>query len=142
VLIPALDENRPATLSPSIVEAILKKELRYDGLALSDDLEMKAISDRYSAADAAAGALAAGCDGFLACGPDVDRHVQSLEGVIRAAEAEQIPWKRVEDALARQRRVKERFLASRRIASDRGRLRDVLGRGEHRAIAEEMARFA
>jgi beta-N-acetylhexosaminidase len=141
VLLPAIDEQRPATLSPAIVDALLKRELGFEGLVISDDLEMKAVSERYSPGEAAAGALAAGCDAFLVCGTDAARHVEALEGVIRAVEREELPLKRVEDALGRQRRVKERFLAKER-APDVGRLRDVLGRGEHRAIAEEMARFA
>jgi beta-N-acetylhexosaminidase len=142
VLIPALDEQRPATLSPAIVDNILKKELGYGGLVLSDDLEMKAISARYSPGEAAAGAIAAGCDAFLVCGPDPEKHVQAIEGIIRAVEAEQLPLARVEDALARHRRVKERFLGRTTRQTEAPRLDEVLGRGEHRAIAEEMARFA
>jgi hypothetical protein len=58
-------------------------------------------------------------------------------------EQERLPYTRVEDALNRQRRAKERFLASAVVARPAtGRsLRDTLGRDEHRAIAEEMARF-
>ena len=142
VLIPAVDEQLPATLSPRIVDAMLKEELGYGGLVLSDDLEMKAISAHYTAGEAAAKAIAAGCDGFLVCGPNADVHVQALEGIIRAVEAEELPLKRVEDALARNRRVKERFLAVEQQPFDERRLVEVLGRGEHREIAEEMARFA
>ncbi len=142
VLIPALDEERPATLSRAVVDGMLKKELGYDGLVISDDLEMKAISARYSPGEAAAAAIAAGCDAFLVCGPDPESHVQAIEGIIRAVETERLPLARVEDALARQRRVKERFLARTVAPGDDARLGDVLGRGEHRAIAEEMARFA
>ena len=42
ILIPAYDGERPATLSPAIVDTLLKKRLGYGGLVLSDDLEMKA----------------------------------------------------------------------------------------------------
>lgn len=142
VLIPAIDEDLPATLSPRIVEAMLKRELGYDGLVLSDDLEMKAISARYGPGEAAVRAVAAGCDAFLVCGPDAGTHVAALEGVIHAVESEQLPLKRVEDALARHRRVKERFLSAEPRPLDERRLSEVLGRGEHRALAEEMARFA
>jgi beta-N-acetylhexosaminidase len=143
VLIPAIDEECPATLSPRIVDAMLKQELGYQGLVLSDDLEMKAISAQYAPGDAAARAIAAGCDAFLVCGPNPEVHVQALEGIIRAVESEELPLKRVEDALARHRRVKERFLAAGRTPpTDERRLSEVLGRGEHRAVAEEMARFA
>ncbi len=142
VLMPALDDELPATLSPRIVDAILKRELGYEGLVLSDDLEMKAISSRYDAGDAAVKAIAAGCDAFLVCGPDPQTHVRALEGVVRAVESEALPIARVEDALARHRRVKERFLPSEPAGLDERRLREVLGRAEHRAVAEEMARFA
>lgn len=142
VLLPAFDEELPATLSPKIVDALLKRELGYDGLVLSDDLEMRAISERYTPGEAGAGAIAAGCDAFLVCGPDPARHVDAIEGVIRAVETEQLPVKRVEDALARHRRVKERFLSGQPPRLDPAMLRDLLGRGEHRAVAEEMARFA
>src|ERR671912_1455110 len=47
ILIPALDETRPATLSPAIVDGLLRRTLGYGGLVLSDDLEMKAISGPY-----------------------------------------------------------------------------------------------
>ncbi len=43
ILIPALDDERPATLSPRIVDGILKRQLGYTGPVFSDDLEMKAI---------------------------------------------------------------------------------------------------
>lgn len=142
VLIPAIDEQLPATLSPRIVDGMLKNELGYQGLVLSDDLEMKAITAQYAPGDAAAKALAAGCDAFLVCGPNPDIHVQALEGVIRAVEAEELPLTRIEDAIARHRRVKERFLGGQPRPVDERRLTEVLGRGEHRAIAEEMARFA
>jgi beta-N-acetylhexosaminidase len=108
---------------------------------LSDDLEMKAISARYSPGEAAAKAIAAGCDAFLVCGPNPDTHVQALEGVIRAMESEDLPLTRVEDALARHRRVKERFLAPPRPLPLTGSaLRNLLGRDEHQAVAAEMAR--
>src|SRR6187399_1745192 len=47
ILVPALDEERPATLSPRIVDGILKRELGYAGPVMTDDLEMRAISSRY-----------------------------------------------------------------------------------------------
>lgn len=142
ILIPAVDEERPATLSARIVNQMLKKQLGYDGLVLSDDLEMKAISARYSIPDATVKAIAAGCDAVLMCGADQDVQARSLEAVIRAVETGEVPLRRVEDALARHRRVKERFLAARQAPLRGAALRAALGRDEHRAIAAEMARFA
>ena len=142
ILIPAYDPERPATLSSRIVDRILKQDLGYDGLVLSDDLEMKAISGRYGMAEATVAAIAAGCDAVLMCGTDQDRQARAIEAVIRAVEEERLPLERVEDALARHRRVKERFLARRSKPLAGAELRALLGRDEHQDIAAEMARFA
>ncbi|MGH9312002.1 MAG: beta-N-acetylhexosaminidase [Vicinamibacterales bacterium] len=139
VLVPAFDEERPATLAPSLIDGLLKRELGYGGLVLSDDLQMKAVSARYSIGDTAVGAIAAGCDAMLICAGGREPQVAALEALIHAVEQERLPLTRVEDAMARHRRVKERFLAGRE--ERRPPSADVIGRREHQAIAEEMARF-
>lgn len=144
ILIPALDEDRPATLSRGIVAGILRDELHYDGVVLSDDLEMRAIAARYEVPEAAVLALEAGCDGVLICSGDHDTQAATLEALVHAVEEGRLPLSRVEGAIKRQQRAKERFLAtpvSSRPLTTKS-LRQVLGRDEHRAIADEMARFA
>jgi beta-N-acetylhexosaminidase len=140
VLVPALDEKNPATLSRRIVGEMLREELNFDGVILGDDLEMKAIAKNYAIGDAAVGAIAAGCDGLLVCSGSIENHVMVLEALVHAVEDGSLPLKRVEDALKRHRRAKERFLAAPLTAS-RQPLRAVLGADEHRRIADEMARF-
>ncbi len=49
VLVTTIDDERPATLSKKIVQKILREELGFNGVIVSDDLEMKAIADNYSA---------------------------------------------------------------------------------------------
>ncbi len=143
ILLPAIDAERPATLSPAIVTGLLKERLGYRGLILSDDLEMQAIAGRFGMSEATIGAIAAGCDAVLMCGAEVDRQVAALEAVIHAVEDGTLPEKRIDDALARHRRVKEQFLAPPRARPLAGAaLREVLGRDEHLAVAEQMARFA
>jgi beta-N-acetylhexosaminidase len=142
VLIPALDEERPATLSPRIVDGILKTTLGYSGLVVTDDLNMKAISAKYGTSEAVVESIGAGCDAVLMCGTDQQAQFAALEAVIHAVERGTLPFKRVEDALARHRRVKERFLAPPRPLPLTGTaLRNLLGRDEHQAVAAEMARY-
>lgn len=141
ILIPALDADRPGTLSPRIVNDLLKQQLGYRGLVLSDDLEMKAISARYGIPEATVMAIGAGCDAVLMCGADQAPQFEALETVIRAVEDGTLPLKRAEDALARHRRVKERFLTGRKAALSGAALRAMLGRDEHQAVADEMAAF-
>ena len=143
VLVPSLDEERPATLSPRIVTGLLKQELGFEGLVLTDDIEMRAISARYGVPEATVAAISAGVDAVLMCGTSQEVQVAALEAVIRAVEQGTLPLKRVEDALERHRRVKERFLAPAHPRPLSGAaLRAALGRDEHQAVAAEMARFA
>lgn len=142
ILIPSLDEERPATLSPRII-AMAKQQLGFPGVVFTDDLEMKAISGKYGLGEASVRALSAGCDVVLLCGGDQAAQVVALEAIIHAVEDGTLPLKRIEDAFARQRRIKERFLAAPRPTPLSGvALRTLLGRDEHQAIAAEMARFA
>jgi beta-N-acetylhexosaminidase len=143
VLIPALDEKRPATLSTDVVTGLLRRELGYEGVILSDDLEMKAVATDYAVPAAAVMAVEAGCDGLLVCSGDPDVQAACLEALVHAVECGQLPRTRVDDALARQQRARERFVArtDRRRPHSAAVLRQVLGRDEHRAIADEMARF-
>ncbi len=104
---------------------------------------MGAISARYGTAEATVAAIAAGCDIVLMCGTDHDVQMAAIEAVVHAVEDGTLPWQRVEDALARHRRVKERFLASPQpLPLGGAALRAALGRDEHQAVAADMARFA
>jgi beta-N-acetylhexosaminidase len=142
VLVPALDEREPASLSSRIV-GLLREELGYDGVILSDDLEMKAVANHHTVPDAAVRAIEAGCDGILVCGGDHDLQAAALEALVHAVEGERIRISRIEDALKRQQRLKERFLAASVAARPKGgkALRQAIGRDEHRMIADRMARF-
>ena len=86
VLFTEIDDEHPATLSPRIVQAILKDELGYQGAVITDDLDMKAIAARYTIEETVVRCLRAGCDGFLICNGDYDKKVRALEAVIREAE--------------------------------------------------------
>jgi len=143
VLVPAIDEERPATLSPAIVQRVLRNELGFEGVILSDDLEMKAISSRLPVPMAAVQAIQAGCDGLLICSGDVELQATTLEAIVKAAESGEIPAHRLDDAMTRLRRAKERFLATERPKTSvrLKELRSVIGRDEHQAIAAEMAAF-
>jgi hypothetical protein len=77
------------------------------------------------------------------CNAGQEQQAVALEAVIRAVETGGLTLKRVEDALERHRRVKERFLAPAHPRPLAGpALRGAIGRDEHQAIAAEMARFA
>jgi len=70
VVYSAWDSERPATLSPIVIEAVIRGRIGFDGLLLSDDLGMSALSGTF--AERARGALAAGCDIALHCSGRMD----------------------------------------------------------------------
>jgi beta-N-acetylhexosaminidase len=143
VLVPALDEARPATLSPAVLR-LLREDLGHAGMIVSDDLEMRAIAKRWPPADAAVAAVRAGCDAVLVCAGDIDVQAAVLEGLVKAVETGEIPLARLDDAVARVTRQKARFLGGARPPA-RERLRawkHVVGCEEHQLVAAEMAAFA
>lgn len=93
----AYDAARPATLSPAIISGLLRGELGFNGLVVSDALNMAgAVATAGSEAGAAVAALAAGCDALL--------HPTELEAVaehLEAAPAAVLPPTRLKEALAR-----------------------------------------
>ena len=91
--------------------------------------------------DAAVQALAAGCDGLLICSGAADVQAAALEALVHAVEQDAVPVRRLEDALQRQRRAKERLLGAPVAVASARTLRQTLGCDAHRRVADEMARF-
>ena len=98
---PSLDD-RPATLSRRIVTELLREELGFDGVVVSDALEMRAISARLGAGEAAVQALAAGCDA-LCLGHDLgDAAVGAVVAAVSTAVREgRLAEERLAEAAAR-----------------------------------------
>ncbi len=128
VLVPRLDPERPATLSPDAL-ALLRQELGFEGVVFSDDLEMRAVADRYSPAQRVLGALRAGVDVLLVCS-DAAQWNEALR-VLEAA-----PDALLERGLARLRVLKARYAgADARLAATS----DGPPYEAHRRLAAELA---
>jgi beta-N-acetylhexosaminidase len=65
ILFPKIDPDVPATLSPSILYNLLREELGFEGVVVSDDLDMKAVSDMFTKSGTVAQTFKAGCDLFI-----------------------------------------------------------------------------
>jgi beta-N-acetylhexosaminidase len=66
-LVPAVDQEMPASVSPTLIRGVLRQELGFDGVVITDSLTMGALSVRWSMPEAAVLAIAAGAD--LLIGP-------------------------------------------------------------------------
>ena len=101
----SLDPAAPATLSPTILEGLLRERLGFRGVVISDDLEMGAITQQHSLEEAAVAALIAGVDLLLCCHspqrvPSVVRAVQDAVTTGILDEAKLIAAHRRVDAMA------------------------------------------
>lgn len=109
ILFPALDPERPATLSRSILTGLLREELGYNGLVITDCLEMKAIADTVGTVRGAVEALKAGADMVLIAHTwEVQR--AAVQAIREAVEQGELPEQRLNEAVERVLAVKRRFL--------------------------------
>ncbi|MFH7326365.1 beta-N-acetylhexosaminidase [Desulfurivibrio sp. C05AmB] len=97
---PALDPERPATLSPTILTELLREKMGYQGVIVSDDLEMGAISRHHEVAEAALASIQAGADLLLICADHA--LVRAATARLRAALANgELSARRLQESLAR-----------------------------------------
>ena len=67
ILVSQIDPERPASLSPAVVTSLLREGLGFDGVVVTDDLTMGAVTQSYGLGEAAVLAVEAGCDLLLVC---------------------------------------------------------------------------
>ncbi|HET7004502.1 MAG TPA: beta-N-acetylhexosaminidase [Candidatus Binatia bacterium] len=109
VAYPALDPTLPATLSETIVTGLLRHQLGYDGVVFSDDLGMRAISDRYEAEQASTLAVRAGVDVLLFCHV-IDKAIAAFEFLCAEAERDPAVRANIETSYRRVTELKRRYL--------------------------------
>ncbi|CAM5703190.1 glycoside hydrolase family 3 protein [Streptomyces hirsutus] len=132
IRVPVLDPDRPATLSRRILTGLLRGELGYQGLIVTDGMEMRAISGTYGLEHGVVLAIAAGADAICVGGGLCDEDtVQGLtDALVAAVRSGELPEERLADAAARVRALADwtagmrrsrpsRATASRRSASRR-----------------------
>lgn len=109
VVYPAVDD-RPATLSRRWLTEILRAELGFSGVVVSDDLDMRAVTAKQLGladdSEVVVEALLAGCDAFLFC-QDADRLRRAEAALIKAAERDSRVRARIAESAARVRRLRQ-----------------------------------
>jgi beta-N-acetylhexosaminidase len=139
VTVPALDPapNSVATVSPAVVGGLLRRDLRFPGVIVTDALDMAGLTRLYSSdiGREAVDAFKAGND-MLLIPPDVDAAVRR---VMAAARSGQIPRARLDESVLRILRLKASLGLDRARLVDLGRLDAVVGRPENLAAGQQMA---
>jgi len=135
---PALDPDLPATLSPRIL-GLLRRDLRFDGVAISDDLLMGAIARTWPVEEAAVLVLEAGADAILLSG-DASVQARALAAVEAAVRSGRLPEARAAGAAARLTALRRGVGPPRPLAP--GPLRALLGCPAHREAASLLGPWA
>ena len=101
LMLTALDRERPATLSRAVLTGLLREDLGFDGLIVTDALVMEAISSAYGPAEAAELAFRAGADVIL-MPADAEAALAGLEQAVRSG---RISPERLQASLERRQRA-------------------------------------
>ncbi|MFD5519924.1 glycoside hydrolase family 3 protein [Streptomyces sp. NPDC127066] len=109
ILVPALDPDRPATLSRRILTGLLREELGYEGLIVTDGMEMQAIAATYGIERGSVLAIAAGADAICVGGglADDDTVRRLRDALVSAVRSGELPEERLADAANRVRELAE-----------------------------------
>jgi beta-N-acetylhexosaminidase len=97
---PELDPEQPVTFSKKIITGHLRDELGFNGLILTDDLEMGAVVKNYHLGPAAVSSFLAGADLLLVC-RQADLIRAAFQGLVGAVEQGEITWDRIHESLLR-----------------------------------------
>jgi beta-N-acetylhexosaminidase len=129
----AWDTDRPATLSSAILSNLLRQRLGFNGVIISDDLGMAAVSDAMPWEEVPVSALRAGVDLLLVC-HHRERQEQAYARVLRAVQRGELAESLVDRAVTRIRMLKSRL---RRLLMEAGPSASLacIGSPEHLALA-------
>lgn len=136
VLYPALDPDLPATLSPRILTRLLREEMGFQGVVVSDDFSMQAIAAHWPPQEAACRFFEAGGDLLLSV-HDPGTQQSLLAGLLQAVRSRRLSEERIETSVARLLKLKEGLSG---FGEDPGKALAVIGRPEHLEVARSLQR--
>jgi beta-N-acetylhexosaminidase len=136
VVYPAWDPDRPATLSPTILRGILREDMAFQGVIVSDDLGMTGVAAVLPWQEIPVQALRAGVDLLLICHHQA-RQEHAYHRVVKAVQDGEVSAAVVDRAVTRIRELKSRLLGLREADIARPTL-DSIGSVAHRALAERL----
>ena len=110
VTFPAIDDTPglPATLSSLTLTKLLREEMGYEGIIVTDSMAMKAVADNFGVADGAVRSIQAGADLILACGP-FENQLTTVQGIIAAVEDGRLSEARLDESVTRILELKRRY---------------------------------
>ena len=135
IAMPKVDPvERPATLSPVLITDILRGQLGFKGIVVTDGMTMQGVTDHYSAAEAAVKSIEAGADAILV---PADL-AAAYEGVLRTVKSGRLSEQRIDESVRRILSAKHWVGLDRKRFIDINRIAEVVGSPELEATADSM----
>ena len=134
--VPALDpEEVPATVSKAILTDLLRKEMGFQGLVVTDAMDMRGLTSKFAAGEAAVKALEAGVDVLLMpSNPDA-----AIKGVVAAVTSGRLTMKRLDQSVAKLLEAKVRLGLNKKRAVEIEQMSNILDSPEAEAFAQAEA---
>lgn len=117
ILYSNLDPQNPASLSEKIIDGLLREQMNYDGLVITDDMTMGAILENYDIGDAAVQSIKAGSDILLVC-HGYDNEIKALDSLRASVRDGVISEERIDESVYRILTLKEKYQISDEIIED------------------------
>ncbi len=145
IVVSALDPDRPATLSPAVLTGLLREELGFEGVIITDAMNMAAIAEHFGTGEAAVLALNAGADMILSAGSAQDAQAMH-QAIVEAVRTGALPEARLDEAVRRVLALKQQMglldAPLEAVLVDPDEARRVGARPEHTRKALELAQRA
>jgi CubicO group peptidase (beta-lactamase class C family) len=137
---PALDDGPgiPATVSPRITTDLLRKELHFEGLIVTDAMRMRGVATKYGSGEASVLAVKAGTD-IVLMPADID---VAIDAIVAAVKRGEIAEQRIDSSVRRLLEAKERAGLDRDRMVNVGKISSVVGSRAHEMLAMQIARRA
>ncbi|MDA0740044.1 MAG: beta-N-acetylhexosaminidase [Nitrospirae bacterium] len=137
---PALDAEAPATLSRPILTDLLRKELGFQGVTLTDDMEMRAILDHGTIGEASVRSLQAGADMVLICHQQ-ERQAEAVLAIEQALDRGDLSMADVLASVDRISALKHTYLSTFQPV-DLSQVAQTVGIPQHKELLEKIQRVA
>jgi beta-N-acetylhexosaminidase len=135
--VPSLESNPglPATLSRTILTGLLREDMKFRGLVITDALDMGGVTSQYAPGEAAVRSVEAGTD-VLLMSPAPDAAIAGLEDAVRSG---RLTEKRIDESVRRILAAKARLGLNKNRYVDVAKLNEKFGRPEYQAAAQDIA---
>ncbi|MFW6071849.1 MAG: glycoside hydrolase family 3 protein [Candidatus Bipolaricaulota bacterium] len=142
IMVDSIDSNQPATTSKKIIEGLLREKQDFDGVVVTDALNMGAIEENFGQAEAAVDAIKAGADVLISAGNYSDA-LEIRDSLLEAVRAGEISVSSVDESVERVLLLKEKYgLLDGKIINDPAGAVEEARRKQDKAVVKELSRKA